>query len=108
MSFNPPAYGGNIHTLASLSNANYPTAGNNANGAVDAFAPRSATLYHELFHLTVGNDQAPDFTKILSPMFGSLWRVGSWYYQNAPAGAAPVVFAGPDRRPHAAKTSPSD
>lgn len=62
MSFNPPAYGGKLHTLASLSNTNYPTAGNSANGAVDAFAPRSSTLYHELFHLTVGDDQAPDFT----------------------------------------------
>lgn len=59
-SFDPTAYGGQLHTLASLTNTNYPVPG--SSGGIDQWIPRSGTLFYELFHLTASAGQSPDFT----------------------------------------------
>ncbi|RHZ66289.1 hypothetical protein CDV55_106939 [Aspergillus turcosus] len=102
-----------FHGLASLSNANYPTPGTKK--ALDHFAPRSATLYHELFHLTVPDGDSPDsFMEIAEMIFASVkgsasqkkqvvqnpesyvyFSLACWFYQNAPAGMNPVTFIPP-------------
>lgn len=57
---------------------------------------------------TMGGSGTDKLSIIRNPESYVWFSLACWYYQNAPAGTDPVVFAGPDGRPQAAKMSPSD